>query len=169
MALGIVSDEEFEKELSKVVEIKHGRGNKPEIPQEIRKIIAEESINGEAAKDIADKYAVSPSSISAYKHGSTSTASYNEPNQELSKRNDEIRAQIIGTARSRLFEALNQITPEKLKYAKLRDVASVAKDMSAVIRDTSPTITTNNMNAQFVFHVPKARDEKDYDIVEVSQ
>src|SRR5215475_5829061 len=96
MAMGICSDENIEKELSKnginkksilldkkevpaspaiVENIQKGRGiGKLEVPSEIRRAVALTAINKEgSAKDIAETFNVSPSSVSAYKVGSHST------------------------------------------------------------------------------------------------
>jgi hypothetical protein len=172
--LGIVSDADFEKELalcgSSHKDIIRGRNNKKEVPSLIRELVAEESICGVPAKQLSEKYGISESSISAYKHDATSTTSYHEPNDGLTKANNLVRDQIITTARAKLIAALEHITPEKLAEAKLRDVASVAKDMSAVMSNAGGNITNVNAgNAQFVFHVPKARKEAEYEVIDVVQ
>src|ERR1700694_506265 len=103
MPLGILTDDQLNKELgktvisniekaieksdkfeivtpAKVVDIKRGRGNQLEIPNEIRALVAEEVISGARAKDVSKSFGISESSISAYKHDATSTASYDNPN-----------------------------------------------------------------------------------------
>jgi hypothetical protein len=172
MPLGIVSDEDFDKELAGTgishQEIKHGRGAKQAIPFPIRALAASEAIAGGDPQEIAEALDISLSSISAYKHDATSTASYNQPNSELKQANDDVRKHIIGTARARLLEALAEITPAKLKDAKLRDVASVAKDMSTIISNTEPQSVAPQVGAQFVFHVPRQRKESDFDVIDVT-
>ncbi len=165
--MGVVSDEDFEKEC-KHIDIVRGRGNKKEVPEAIREIIAEEAINGTPVKDLSEEFNVSPSSISAYKNGATSTATYHEPNEKLSKKNDIVRDNIVSTARARLMQALTHITPEKMAEAKLRDIASVAKDMSAVINNTEPGGKSPFEGAQFIFHVPQARKQDDYEVIDVT-
>jgi transposase len=171
MPLGIVSDDIFEKELEKCihVDIVRGRNGARAVPEVIREIIAEEAIvSDKSGKEIADEFGVSASSVSAYKNSATSTATYHEPNKQLQERNDKLRSEVISTARSRLFEALSHITAEKLKDAKVRDVASVAKDMSTIIHNTEPSNNSAIAGAQFHFHVPAQKSEKDYDIIDVS-
>jgi hypothetical protein len=172
MPLGVVSDTDWEKELTHCgvshQSIIHGRNNKKEVPSLIRELVAEEAISGEKASVIAEKYGVSESSVSAYKHDATSTASYDQPDTGLTKANNLVRDQIITTARAKLIAALEHITPEKLADAKLRDVASVAKDMSAVMSNAGGNIANINAgNAQFIFHVPKARRENEYEVIDV--
>lgn len=171
MSIGIVSNDDFEKELEVVHnEIKLGRNSAPATPEIIREIIAEAAIAGAPAKEIARDFGVSPSSVSAYKNGATSTTTYNQPNESLKKHNDLFREQIIGTARQRLMMALNGITEDKLIDAKPRDLAGIAKDMSSVINNISPQAQINQQtNAQFIFHSYPNKQESDYEVIDVVQ
>lgn len=174
---GIVSDESFESQLedlkkpsprANVVNIQRGRNGKDEVPIEIKKVIAEESLLGTPAKELAKQFSVSEASISAYKNGATSTATYDKPNTELVKSNEEVKERISGIARGRLITALEQITDEKLAASKVRDVASIAKDMSAIIRNMDPSENTDrNLNQQFIFMTPHPREEKSFEVIEV--
>lgn len=174
MPLGIVSDEEFANELSRIdgsihKDITRGRGPIKEVPEVIREIIAEDAIlSDKSVAELASEHGVSQSSVTAYKNSATSTKSYNEPDARLQKRNDEVRGNIISSARRNLLSALQHITPEKLAEAKLRDIASVAKDMSAVIQNTEPHVSNHIGNAQFIFHVPTSKKESDYEVIDVS-
>lgn len=171
MPLGIVSDEQFEFEIKAIhKDVVRGRGAVPEVPEVIREIIAEDAIlTDKTIAEVASAHGVSTASVSAYKNGATSTASYHEPSERLQKKNDKVRSEIIGTARSRLMEALRCITPEKLAEAKPRDLASVAKDMSAVIHNTEPQVSNTQVSAQFIFHSHQNRKESDFDIIDVTQ
>src|SRR5215510_1658905 len=101
MAMGIVSNKDFDSELSslqtpkpvekivKQVEVidvpAKGRGNNLEVPDALRKVIGETSaIHGRAeAVELASNFGISPSSVSAYANGSTSTSSYaDQPNKD---------------------------------------------------------------------------------------
>lgn len=179
---GIVSDESFENQIAdltkikesipnaKVVDIQRGRGNRVEVPSELRKIISEESIKGTPAHDLANLFGVSESSISAYKNDATSTASYNEPDIDLKKANDAVRDSIVTHARGRLVKALESITDEKLKEVKVKDAASIAKDMSAVIKNIEPNRDENkSFNQQIIFYAPKTRSESDFEMVEARE
>lgn len=185
MPMGIVSDKDFDKALEDVtpcpplpigkgaaiVPVSKGRGSNPEVPDGLRKIIGEESaINGRAsALEIADKFGISPSSVSAYANGSTSTASYdNQPN--LSHINDA-KQRVAKKARNRLVTALNALTQEKIESAKAKDIAGVAKDMAAVIRTMEPeqVKTGGNSGPTFIFYSPQMRREEVYDIVKVKE
>ncbi len=95
MPMGIVSEKDFEMEREKmvpstnpiptkpveIVDVNRGGGvGSVEVPNTLRNIIGEESItNGrQAAVELAQQFGISPSSVSAYGVGATSTASYAE-------------------------------------------------------------------------------------------
>lgn len=170
---GIVSDSEFEGLLeekavsARIVNIQRGRGNAKEVPIEIKKLVSEEAISGASSAELARVFGISQSSVNAYKHDATSEATYNEPNEELKKHNDTVRNEISGTARSRLMSALDNITDEKLRDAKVRDTASVAKDMSAIIRNIEGSHDEGkSLNQQFIFYAPKPKEEKDFEFID---
>ena len=175
MAMGIVDDKDFDKELERVeTTIKHidiikGRGPTKAIPSIIREQIAEDLIDGATIPEVMDAYGISQASASAYKNGATSTATYNEPNESLTEANNKVRLEISSAARNRLRAALMHITEEKLASAKLRDIASVARDMSTIVNTMEPTASNgNNQGVQFVFNVPRQRAEKEYDVIELN-
>src|SRR5215510_5460530 len=102
MPMGIVSDDDFDREINhlnrkpvvtpppvipEVVDMpRPGRSNGDvNVPDSLRKIIGETSeLEGrDAALELASKFGISPSSVSAYANGSTSTASMDkQPNLE---------------------------------------------------------------------------------------
>lgn len=186
MAMGIVSDKDFEKALSDVtpgpplplgngvsiVDVNRGRGNgNIEVPESLRKILGEESaINGrQSALEIASNFGISPSSVSAYANGSTSTSSYdNQPN--LAHIN-KAKLKIAKKARNRLVMALNSLTQEKIETAKVKDIAGVAKDMAAVIRTMEPEVpkVSGPNGPTFIFYSPQMRSEKVFDIIQVKE
>ena len=187
MPMGIVSDSDFDLERERlggnsgtkqpnqstsVIDINKGRGDKKETPKEIREAVALSAINGEGTgSEIARAFNVSESSVSAYKQGAHSTASYNEPNQSLFDKLTDHKQKISKKARSRLLAALNEITPDRLATVKPRDLAAIAKDMSAIISDMEPPIPisqNNQNNVQFVFMAPRVRNEADYAVIEVN-
>lgn len=189
MPLGIVSDSDFESELNRtdsklvedfhgkiedstrasVIDIESGRGHTPEVPESLRKLIGETALT-EPNSEVAKAFGVSESSVSAYKNGSTSTASYNRPEADLSSYINDKRELITKKARTRLLAALNSITPEKLAEVKVKDAAGIAKDMSAVIKNIEPQQKSgSDNNIQFVFFAPKTREESDYPIINVEE
>lgn len=178
--LGIVSDEIFEAELNdlrgvdsgvaRIIDMKRGRGSVTQVPDVIREIIAEDAIRSDKTqKEVAEDFGVSASSVSAYKNGATSTASYDKPNEQLAEHNNKIRTDIISTARSRLVSALSHITPDKLAEAKLKDVAAVAKDMSVIIKNMEPEIKEKDDRPapQFIMYAPQFVKEEKFETIYV--
>ena len=185
MPMGIVSESDFDNELEKVspsqkkpdsdtskgviVDVNRGRGKgNVEVPNTLRQLIGEESaLNGHSsAIELAKSFGLSPSSVSAYAAGATSTATYNEtPNKEHINAS---RERITKKARHRLLSALQHITKDKLAVTGAKELAGVAKDMAAVIRtmepDTKGPALTNN-GPTFVFYSPQQRKEDTFDVV----
>jgi hypothetical protein len=184
MPMGIVSDTDFETEksrlkikelpsVSEVIDIKRGRGPVEEVPDVVRETIAKCAINGEGtAKDIADTFAVSESSVSAYKVGAHSTSSYNEPSESLLDKVTSHKNKISRKARARLIAALNHITDEKLQDIKAIDLSTIAKNMAAVVKNIEPpapdVVNNNQSNVQFVFMAPRVKDETEYRTITVN-
>lgn len=173
MAMGIVSDEELQKELenSQVVPLKIGRGNNPQVPESLRKLIGENAIEeGSAAtKEITRALGISDSSLSAYKHGATSTAKYHEPDPALQSHVNQARQRIVKKARNRLVQSLNEITPEKLSQEKPRDLAAIAKDMSAIVRDFEPRDDNEKAPRAFVVYAPTVINENKFETLQVQE
>src|SRR6478736_1795138 len=98
MGLGVTDAADFEAVLQSLQEkvvrpiatVKQftGRGKSKEVPQALRKVIAGEVLSGARASDVSETFNVSQSSISAYKNDATSTASYDQPDEELKQHND---------------------------------------------------------------------------------
>lgn len=181
--IGIVTNQEFEQELSdlnngspisrpiineKVIDIKHGRGPKKEVPSLIRQEIAKDAISGIPAKTISELYDISSSSISAYKEGSTSTAFIGKRVDTSLLEAVQLKKQEIGdSARGRLLAALDSLTDDKIEKAKAKDIASIAKDMSVVVRNTEGQGGFQVNNQQVNIYRPRMKEEDDYDVIEV--
>lgn len=189
MAMGIVSDSDFDSELDKlsgpskpvvplvpeVIPIERGRGEgSTEVPESLRKIIGEESVtNGrQQAVELAKQFGISPSSVSAYGVGATSTATYNErPNNSIIT---EAREKVIKRARAKLHLALSHITKDKLESAGVRDIAGVAKDMSTIMANAESKNAKANSGEvdntpRFVVYSPQFRQENHYETVVVKE
>jgi hypothetical protein len=186
MPMGIVNNSEFEKELNnltppspsskkefEIVDMPaKGRGNNPEVPDALRKVIGETSaIHGrEEAIEFAKNFGISPSSVSAYANGSTSTTTYDErPN---ANHINGAKERIGKKALNKLALALGGITKEKLSEANARTLAGIAKDMSAVVKNMEPDAkspTINENGPQFIFYAPQYRKEEHYDVVQAKE
>lgn len=188
MGMGIVSDDAFDSELSKIgptpikdvesheiaiiQEINRGRGEgNIEVPNGLRKIIGDESVTqGRAsALELANNFGISPSSVSAYAQGAHSTSSIDTKPDISGIITAKLR--IAKKARNRLVTALNAITPDKISEAKVKDIAGVAKDMSAIIKNMEPESGRNvsENGPTFIFYSPQFRKEEHFDVVQVKE
>jgi hypothetical protein len=101
MPMGIVSDADLEQEIKRngvgcadpivyipevIIPESPGRAvGDLNVPEVLRKVIAQDAIeNGRAsAIKLAATFGISPSSVSAYTNGATSTESYHQPSPEI--------------------------------------------------------------------------------------
>jgi hypothetical protein len=176
MAMGVVTDDDFEAEINRFknpqpkAEIKqreYGRGNNPEVPESLRKIIGENVLeNGrKETLDMTRQFGISDSSVSAYTKGATSTASYHQGNPDLKNHLKTVREKIVNKASKKLKLALDEITPDKLESVKARDLAGIAKDMSAVIKNLEPAEDKEKEvkdGPTFVVYAPKIIQNENY-------
>lgn len=194
MPLGIVSDSEFEIELGRlnpqnqpveqddiedilpdsaeIISIKRQGERGEEVPQSVRKLVSEEALNGASSRELTRLFDVPASSITAYKNGRTAPSKDTDDNLDLKAHADKTRNRIVRKANNRILAALNSLTPEKLADEKAKDLSSIAKDMSAVIKNLTPE--SNNPGesvnkVQFVLYAPQVREEKHYNVIEVTE
>lgn len=193
MPIGVVSDDAFFKELdsyknpsvSKPVEVitpeivdlpTKGRSEGDvNIPDSLRKIIGETAVidGRKEALQIAEMFGISDSSVSAYAKGATSTTSYNEPSKSIISHINKSRQRSIKKAQNKLNGALEALTQEKLDYADAKDLSTIAKDMSVIIKNLEPDKVTNEgeskIQPQFVIFAPQFRDERSFDTINVAE
>lgn len=189
MAMGIVDNDDFESELKKlknppshvhiptIVEPTPIKGRTPGavgVPDGLRKIIGDESIsNGrQQAIELAESFGISASSVAAYSKGATSTASYDDrPNVGII---NGAKERISKKARSRLMLSLNHLTSEKMDITNAKDLSSIAKDMSVVIKNMEPAPSPNQLNGEagkpaFIIYSPQIRQENHFSTVVVKE
>jgi len=203
MSVGLVDDNEFLAELgrsktkvvetpgrSKVVEtptdarsyeiltptVKGRKEGDVNIPDSLRKIIGETSvIEGRAAAlSLASEFGISASSVSAYAKGATSTTSYDKPKPSIIDHINKSRKRAVSRASKTLNAALGSITQEKLDYADVKDLSTIAKDMSVIIKNLEPppeVVTSDDKpkGPQFVIFAPSFRKEEQFDVITVSE
>lgn len=187
MPLGIVVDEEFESEVSRLITPRKsdiivtvvdkavpGRTNGDNnVPAPLRNIIGEEAlVNGrKAAIGLAEQFGISHDSVDAYKNGATSTATFNQPDNSLTSHLDKVREAITTTASDKLKSALESITPDKLKEVKVRDASGIAKDMSVIIKNMEPDKEDGKprIGPNYIFYSPRPRQEEDYETIEANE
>lgn len=186
MAMGYVTDSDFEAELSRlngeskssvqtIVKDIPSKGRKEgdnNVPESLRKIIGENAIEegSTATKELSRMFGISDSSVSAYKNGATSTSSYHTGQPELKSHMKQVSERIGKLANSKLMKAIKSITDEKLTNAKARDLAGIAKDLSLVARNTNPSENESNARPPvFVLHSPQFKDERTYQTLVVNE
>lgn len=195
MPIGIVSDDEFLSELIQsggttrtssqpnsipsipsdgpIVQTIEKPGRKEgdvNVPDSLRRIIGEEALlNGRsAAIQLAEGFGISPSSVSAYTKGATSTASYDKPKPSIIQHINKSRERAISKASKTLNGALNAITQEKLDYMDGDKLSGVAKDMSVIIKNLEPKQVSpdeGKQTPQFMIYAPQFRDERSFDTI----
>ena len=190
MPIGVVSNDELEKELvnvtfpvsekkqpAPVVIEPESPGRKEgdiNVPDSLRQLIGGTSkIEGRnEALALANMFGISPSSVSAYAHGSTSTASYDTPTKSIKGHINKRREVIAKKASRKLSMALESITEEKLVDAKVKDLAGIARDMSVIIKNMEPPQESNDNNnngIQFMIYAPQFRKEDSFDVIHVNE
>jgi predicted transcriptional regulator len=154
--LGVVNSADWDKELDslEIRDQKIGRGSTRQVPTSLRKVISDTAIKegNTEAKALAKSFGLSDSSVSAYKHGATSTATYNEPDRELEEHVIATKNKVAKSAYTVLRSALNHITEDKLVDAKPSALSVIAVNMASV---------------QFVFYAPPQRTESDFEVIDV--
>lgn len=185
MAIGIVSDADFASELSKVNHVqspeviqlptkgrKDGDNN---VPDSLRKIIGDTAINEgrKEALELASRLSISPSSVSAYTQGATSTASYNKPTKSLSDFLNKRKLKIARNAAGKLSLALDNITPDKLESADAKDLAVIARNLGGVVKDMSPSVNEidgdQSNGKPFVVFAPMFVQENKFESIHIEE
>lgn len=146
------------------------------VPEVLRTIIADEATeNGrKSAVALAQSFGISPSSVSAYTAGQTSTnGGSNKGNTPLRKSIELTKERLAKKAAVRLGDALNQITPDKLQEASLKTISAVAKDMAVVIKQMEPSADSTNQptgpQVQVVLFSPPVMKEQDFPCITVKE
>jgi predicted transcriptional regulator len=154
-------------------EIKHGRGSGTlNLDDERRKEIATLALTSGLSNDeVASLTGVSHDSVSAYKHGATSESTYNEKDEVLNTHVNGIKTRATEAAQNKLMMAIEAITGEKIEAAKVRDIAGIAKDMSAVIKNMAPDNPNGgiNNNVKVLIYQPRVREESDFEVITVNE
>lgn len=187
MSMGVVSKENFDSELASLrkdeikseraqVEILDTPGRKEgdnNVPDSLRKIIGDTALTEgrQEAIALARSFGLSESSASAYVNGSTSTKSYNKPDRGLLAHINKKKESISRRAHSTLNSAIKEITPEKLKELKPRDLAGVAKDMSVVIKNMEPENKEQEGSSapQFLIYAPQFKKEEHFHSIHLDE
>jgi hypothetical protein len=196
MPFGLVNDDVFNQELKRLKKVElesHIEESHPEatiiekdrpgrtegrdvnVPDSLRKLVGEESVvNGrQAALGLAGMFGISPSSVSAYAKGATSTTTYNQPTQSIVQHINKSRNRAIKRASRAMNQALGSITQDKLDNSDARELAGIAKDMSAIIKNLEPPqqglMNDSESKPQFVVFAPQFRSENAFEVIDVKE
>jgi hypothetical protein len=189
MPLGIVSDDDFNKELNnsevsldntgvptigRVEELSRGRGNgNNAVPDSLQKIIGETAVleGHQSGVELAKEFGISHQSVSAYSNGASSLATYDQPKTELKDHLAIIKRNASKRAGKKLLAALDKITDEKLDEAPAGVLAGIAKSLSGVVRDLEPEVITSGheKGTQFIVFAPQIVKESNFDVIELKE
>lgn len=147
------------------------------VPDSLRKIIGETAVidGRQAALQIAKDFGISPSSVSAYTKGATSTKTYDTPSSSIITHINKSRQRAIGRAGKTLNAALGAISQEKLDYTDAKDLSVIAKNMSAIIKDLEPPANVGrsedspSQSVQFTIFAPQFRKEEMFEVINVTE
>lgn len=188
MSIGLVEDDQFNLELERlqgkkeshpivqIVEESHGRSSGDvNVPDALRQIIGETAVidGRQAGVRLAREFGISPSSVSAYAKGATSTTTYDSPTKSIISHINKSRQRAVKRASVTLNQALGSITQEKLDYADAKDLSSIAKDMAVIIKNLEPPTvvadTSQTSTPQFVIFAPQFRQENSFEHITVNE
>lgn len=181
--MGIISAEAFNREVKdslvpervtlkvqKVIDTPGRKEGDVNVPNGLRNLIGATAVEDsrQDALELAASFGISPSSVSAYSNGSTSTDSYDKrPNAPVI---DGAKQRVSKRARTVLLRAINHLTDEKLSAAKAGEIASVAKSMSSIMTDMEPKKEDrdredDNKRPIFIVHAPTLNQENHYETI----
>ena len=185
MPLGIVNNQDFEAELVKpgvrpqstIINLPDkGRGETLEVPDMIRSIVGEDALeNGSRATlsegGLAKYLGISPSSVSAYKNGSTSTSTYDKPEPKLNERIGKRKRIIVGKASKVLNESLSHLNDGRLVDSKPVELSQIARNMAGIIKDMEPAEKKEiSAAAQIIIYKPAMQfNESKYETVHLGE
>lgn len=142
------------------------------VPQSLRKIIAEESIEhgNKSAKNLLSNLGVTLSdpTISTYKSGNISPSNgASVSDNDLLEYINTRKSKLGKKALNKLSLALTHIDEAKLSGLEARDLSAVAKDMAIIVDKMQPTKRDEEKVApvQFVIMAPQINNESHYQTV----
>ena len=175
MSLGLVDDIAFQEELARlsgakkpdiIVKEREVRGK--EIPLEIKKLAAEDALNGGNQHEIAKSYGITQPTVSAAENGMNATnTDVRKPNVDLLPFINTVKTKIVKRASSKVLKALDAITEEKIEGLSANKAAQLARDCTAIMKDMSVQESNNNQDnrVQIVIHAPRERSIDEFEVV----
>lgn len=142
-----------------------------EVPDFLKSIIADISndpSDSSSRKEIAEQFNVSEQTVTTFSQGLKNPKQVDEKLQNvIDRKRDSVHESSVQV----LEEALALISPKMIgegEKLKAKDVAAIAKDMSAVIRNTSKENRGNASGASVIIYAPSQRNINDYRVIEVT-
>lgn len=187
MGLGIVSSDEFESALKdssmsndeinktkigQVIDISRpGRKvGDVNVPSSLRKVIGETANidNRPSALHIARSFGISDQQVAAYTNGATSEATYHEKDKGLSEHIVNAKMKVTKRAMSKLLKSMHHITDDKLESASVTELSTVARNMSAIVKEFNPSEDDNQNKVnpvQFIVMAPQIINESKFETI----
>lgn len=123
------------------------------------------NLEGQSNIELAKDFGVSKDQVSAFKNGKSTVNG--DVNPELKEKIEDNLGVVRDRAEEVLLATLGLITPERLNgIQKVKDLTTVAKDMSTIIRNSTPQNQQGPQNLiQIINH--GQRQEESYEVIEV--
>ena len=181
MPMGVVSDDEFEAEVSNKKPVIpdnvirrpfHGRNpGDNNVPSSIREIIADDT--GKTGKELAQTFDISQSSVAAYQHGATSTATYDRPAPALKEVVNRKRERITRKSNRALIRVLDKMDSDefdaKLDACKATELSTVAANLSRVVEKVQPKDDTNIKQQNIIFYAPTPLKTDTFEVIDLGR
>lgn len=143
----------------------------PDIPISLKKILAEtHAIEGlSRAQELANSFGgLSQPTLSTLGSGNTSRGTHkSRAGNSLVEHLNNRKTKISNRALNKINLALAHMTEDKFEDLEMRELATIAKDMSVVAKQMEPTKIDEGHKdpVQFHFYSPQVRTENHYDVV----
>lgn len=125
------------------------------IPEELKIPATMLARLGGSNVDIAETLSISDSSVSTLKR---------KDNEIVNSVLESIRTVVV----DKLEQTLSHLTPDKTVNSKASEIASVARSLAGILKDTSPDAKERNDNrVQIVIHSVNQKDDAHYEAIEV--
>ena len=159
--------------VAEVVDLpKLGRHNEVNnVPQSLRMIIGETAaVEGLGrAKELADTFGgLSQPTISTYARGEVSPNGNNKQDDDMLDYLNGRKTKITKRALNKINLALNLMDEERLKGCDAKELATISKEMSTVVKHMEPKNRDEREKVQpvqFIMYAPQVRSENHYETV----
>jgi len=124
----------------------------------------------DSRQNVAEAFGITPNTVSNISSGCVDSdrekGHFKDP--EFIKKLSDIRESVAEKALGKVMDVLQLVTDEKLSKKDVTDVATIAKDLSVVVRNVSGDNGANRPNiAQVVLFAPNQRRESSYDTMTI--